>query len=228
LARRVNVYVGVSGYTARSTEALLGLADGSVRVIYNGVPDPPSTLAPPSGDGLVVGAVGRLSPEKGYHVLLEAMRDVPDGRLVLVGDGPQRAELEALARDLGLEKRVTFAGWVDPPWAARWAFDVLVLPSFSEGFGLVVVEAMLANVPVVATAVGAIPEIVAEGETGLLVAPGDPAALAQGIKHVLGDATLRADFARRARANASERFTTAKMAAEFEKLYAELSAQRCQ
>jgi glycosyltransferase involved in cell wall biosynthesis len=227
LARRVDTYVGVSRYTARSTEALLGLTDGSVRVIYNGVPDPPER-AVRSGDGLVVGAVGRLSPEKGYHVLLQAMRAVPDVRLVLLGDGPQRPELEELASHLGIAERVTFAGWIEPPWAARWAFDVLVLPSFSEGFGLVVVEAMLANVPVIATAVGAVPEIVADEETGLLVPSGDPDALAKAIERLLGDAGLRADYARRARAIASERFTTAKMAAEFETLYGELSAHRCQ
>jgi glycosyltransferase involved in cell wall biosynthesis len=228
LARRVDVYVGVSGHTARATEALLGLAPGSVRVIYNGVPDPETSHTAHSDDGPVIGAVGRLSPEKGYHVLLRALCDVPEGRLVFVGDGPQRSELEALARGLGIASRVRFEGWVEPPWTARWTFDVLVLPSFNEGFGLVVVEAMLANVPVIATAVGAIPEIVDDGQTGLLVPPGDAYSLARAIMRVLGDASLRAELTRRARTSALERFTTAKMAAEFESLYAELSAHRRQ
>ena len=228
LARRVDVYVGVSGYTARATEELLGLADGSVRVIYNGVPRPDTPGVAPSADGPVIGAVGRLSPEKGYHVLLRALVDVPVGRLVLVGDGPQRAELEALARELGIESRVRFAGWVEPPWAGRFAFDVLVLPSFNEGFGLVVVEAMLANVPVIATAVGAVPELVDDGTTGVLVPPDDAGALAAAITQILGDSALRSEMAGRARASASQRFSTAKMAAEFESLYAELSAHRCQ
>ena len=89
-------------------------------------------------------------------------------------------KLEALARELAVAGRVTFAGWAEPPWAAAWSFDVLAVPSFTEGFGLVVVEAMLAGIPVVASAVGAIPEVVHDEVTGVLVAPGDPAALGHG------------------------------------------------
>ena len=107
-------------------------------------------------------------------------------------------------------------------------FDVLVVPSFTEGFGLVVVEAMVANVAVIATAVGAVPELVDDGTTGVLVPPDDAGALAAAITHILGDSELRSEMAGRARASASRRFTTAKMAAEFESLYAELSAHRCQ
>jgi len=228
LARRVDAYVGVSKYAAASTEALLGLGDGSVRVIYNGVPAPSSVAPRGDGGGPVVGAVGRLSPEKGLDVLVRAMASLPGCRLVLVGEGPQRPALEALAAQLGVTGRVTFAGWVEAPWAAHFAFDVLAVPSFSEGFGLVAVEAMLAGTPVVATAVGAVPEVVRNGETGLLVPPGEAEPLARALGRLLADAPLRATFAERGRAVATEHFATSRMAAEFETLYATLSAHRCQ
>jgi len=228
LARRVDAYVAVSAFAARATEALLRLRPGAVRVIANGVAAP-GALAPPPDLGVpVVGAVGRLSPEKGIDVLLRAMALVPDARLVVVGEGPQRPELEALARRLGIAGRVTFAGWADPPWAATWSFDVLAVPSFTEGFGLVVVEAMLAGIPVVATAVGAIPEVVHDQVTGMLVAPGDPSALGAALRTLLGDPDRRRQLAAAARAEAALRFTTQRMASAFEALYAELASHRCQ
>jgi glycosyltransferase involved in cell wall biosynthesis len=155
-------------------------------------------------------------------VLVEALRTVPRCRLVLVGEGPERARLEELVAGLGLEDRVAFAGWVDPPWTATWAFDVLAMPSFMEGFPLVIVEAMLAGIPVVASAVGGIPEIVVEGETGLLVPPNDADALAASLRRITDDAELRTEMAARCRSVALEHFTAQTMAANFEQLYREL------
>jgi glycosyltransferase involved in cell wall biosynthesis len=127
-----------------------------------------------------------------------------------------------LARESGVGERVTFAGWTEPPWTSHWTFDVLAVPSFLEGFPLVVVEAMLAGIPVVATRVGGIPEIVVPEDTGLLVPTGDADALSQAIHRLVTDEVLRAHVIERARSVAMEQFTAATMAAAFEALYNEI------
>ena len=222
LARRIDVYVGISEFVARSTETLLGLPVGRACVIYNGV-SPPATVAPPhERREPVVGIVGRLAPEKGVDVAIRAMPDIPEGHLIVVGEGDERTHLESLADTLGIARRVTFAGWVEPPWAEHWSFDVLVAPSLNEGFSLVVLEALLAGIPVVAARVGGIPEMITDGDNGLLVPPGDPPALARAVNELLADPERRRVMAERGLATALERFTPAKMATQFEALYAQL------
>jgi glycogen synthase len=142
--------------------------------------------------------VGRLAEQKGVRTLLAAARLV-DAHVVLVGDGPERKRLEQRAPE-----RVHFVGFVPheqiPAILANG--DVLVLPSRYEELGAVLVEALWAGLPVVASRVGGVPEIVRDGETGILVPPGDPRALAAALNRVLGDEAL----AQRLRANArSER-----------------------
>ncbi len=222
LAPRVSAYVGVSGAIARTAEALLALPAGSARVIHNGADLPSSLATRDPSPAPLIGAVGRLAPEKGYGILLEALVLLPGCRLVLVGEGPERATLEERVGELGLTERVVLAGWVDPPWTAHWALDVLAVPSFTEGFPLVIVEAMLAGTPVVASRVGGIPEIVVDEETGLLVPPGDARALATALGRLVGDPELRAAIAARSREFAAQNFTSSAMAAKFEALYREL------
>ena len=215
--------------SARFAESVLDLPPGSARVIYNGMPVPSAfaPLAPPSEpDALRIGAVGRLAEQKGLPTLIEAMRSLPHCRLTLVGDGPDRPALEALVRRFSLDDRVEFAGWAAPPWTATWAFDVLAMPSINEGFPLVIVEAMLASIPVVASTVGGIPEIVVPESTGLLVPPGDPDALAQALRRLADDPQLRRDMGARCRAVAMGQFTDTAMAAQFEALYREVLAAR--
>jgi glycosyltransferase involved in cell wall biosynthesis len=220
----VRAYVCVSRDSARYAESLLGLRPGSVRVIHNGTVVTAGAAPPVPAGEVRIGAVGRLSPEKGLEVLVEALRSVPQCRLVIVGEGPERATLEELVHALGLDDRVEFAGWVDPPWTATWSFDALAMPSFMEGFPLVIVEAMLAGIPVVASAVGGIPEIVVEGETGLLVAPNDAGALADALRRIADDPELREKMAARCRSVALAQFTAQTMAANFEALYRELQS----
>lgn len=147
-------------------------------------------LAP---DEVIVGFVGRLIPQKGLTIALAAFASIvrahPQARLVIVGDGPERAALERQAQPLG--QQVRFLGWRDDAAALMPAFDVFVMPSLWEGFGLVLLEAMAACLPVVASAVSAIPEVVADGETGLLAPARDVPALARQLEVLLGDATLR-------------------------------------
>jgi glycosyltransferase involved in cell wall biosynthesis len=221
-SRRLTAHVAVGEPAAREVERLVGLAPGSVQSIPNGVPDAALEPLPRPFAGPTIGSVGRLDRQKGYDVLLHALAALPDAALVLVGDGPEREPLEALARALGLGDRVRFAGWQAEPRRHLTTFDVFALPSRFEGFPLAIVEAMLAELPVVATAVGSVPEAVREDETGLLVPPDDPAALAAALRGLLAGPSLRLRLGKAGRALALERFTAAAMARSFERLYEEI------
>jgi glycosyltransferase involved in cell wall biosynthesis len=140
-------------------------------------------------------AVARLVRQKGLDVLVRAMRAVtsrvPDARLLIAGEGPERAALERLVRNLGLEQSVSLLGHrEDVPELMRRAW-LLVHAARWEGFGLVLLEAMQEGLPVIATAVGAVPEIVVDGETGRLVAPDDDRAFADAVLAALGEQRFR-------------------------------------
>ncbi|HEX6702183.1 MAG TPA: glycosyltransferase family 4 protein [Gaiellaceae bacterium] len=221
-SKRLAAHVAVGEGAAREIEAFVGLRHGSVRSIPNGVPDVPLEPLPRPFAGPTVGSLGRLDRQKGFDVLLRALEELPEASLVLVGDGPERAALEAQASGTGLTGRVLFASWADEPRRHLTTFDVFVLPSRFEGFPLSVVEAMLAGLPVVATAVGSVSESVREEETGLLVPPEDPHALSSALDRTLKAPELRAELGRRGRELALERFTAAAMARSFEALYEEI------
>jgi glycosyltransferase involved in cell wall biosynthesis len=235
LAPAVDAYVSVSRSSATATAGALGLAAGSVRTIYNGVRAPtlpPITMGAPAtverlpGTEPVVAGTGRFSPEKGFDVLIQAMGRLPRARLVLFGDGEERSGLEALATRLGLADRVHFAGWVPSPWNAGSQIDVLAVPSRSEGFGIALVEAMLARIPVVASEVGGIPEIVEHERTGLLVPVDDALALSKAIERLLDSPQLRERLVDGAEAMASARYAPEAMAAAYEALYTEVLTDR--
>ena len=147
------------------------------------------------GERLIL-AVGRLSKEKAQADLIEAFKQVDAGnselhcKLLIVGEGPERANVETAARASGRNDRITFAGQVRNTQPFYAAADVFVLPSHSEGSPNVLLEAMAAAVPIVATAVGGVPEIVADEESALLVPPKNPQALAAAIDRVLQDSSL--------------------------------------
>jgi glycosyltransferase involved in cell wall biosynthesis len=153
--------------------------------------------------GAVVGTVARLAPQKSLDTLLAAVPAIlerhPDARVVLVGEGEERGRLEELARALGIDGVVVFAGRTDDVPAALAGFDVFALPSLFEGLCLAVIEAQAAGVPVVATPVGGIPENVANERTGLLVPLRDPPALAAAICRLLDDPALARRLATAAR-----------------------------
>jgi glycosyltransferase involved in cell wall biosynthesis len=136
---------------------------------------------------------GRLGPQKALGTLLQALVDVPGATLVVAGDGPERERLEELVRTLRLDGRVSFLGAVPRERVLRLfgAADVSVLPSAWENFPHTVVEALAVGCPVIATSVGGVPEVVQDGENGLLVAPGDSRALANAIARLLSDDALR-------------------------------------
>jgi glycosyltransferase involved in cell wall biosynthesis len=222
-ARAIDRHVGVGERTSRDVEALLGLAEGRVRTIHNGVPDEPERPRRPRlHAGPVIGAIGRLEHQKGFDTLLSALRDVDDATLVLVGEGSDRAALETLGQTLGVSDRVVWTGWSEDPRGYFGSFDVFALPSRFEGFPLVVLEALLAGSAVVAANVGDVADVVLDGETGILVEPDDPAALAEAIRRLLGDAPLRRRLGEQGRSLVLERFTADHMTVAFEALYDEL------
>ena len=224
-SRRLAAHLAVGSGAAREVERMCGLPSGTVRPVPNGVPTPvPTHPAAHRTDGPVVGAVGRLDRQKGLDVLVRAVAELPDVQLVLVGDGPERTALEQLGRDLGLGTRLHITGWVEDPRSWLAGLDVMALPSRFEGLPLVLLEAMHAGLPVVATGVGSIPDALIDRETGLLVPPDDAAALREALRALLADTAQRCSMGAAARERARHRFTTRVMAASYEKVYDEILA----
>jgi glycogen(starch) synthase len=175
-----------------------------VHVVPSGVRGPAFTAAPTGGAGIVF--VGRLHAQKGVDTLVRAAALLPGVPVTLAGDGPERAAVELLARQLGVTDRVRVTGFRphrEVPALLAGA-DVVVLPSRYEELGTALVEAMAAGRPVVASAVGGIPELVRDGVDGLLVPPGDPAALAGAIEKLLADPDLAATLGASGRARVAE------------------------
>jgi glycosyltransferase involved in cell wall biosynthesis len=221
LSRLTDRIVTITDALHRFTVDQVGVPADKVETIHyglDGVPDawgvnPPDDV-PESARVLL--AVARLTDQKGIDVAIRALAELPDDTvLVVLGEGPERATLLRLARDLGLESRAFLLGRV--PDVAAWLgrATVLVHPARWEGFGLGVLEAMLAGLPVVATNVSALPELIVDGETGVLVEPDDAAALARGIARALDRPELGAGGLERARSE----FSVGRMADRTAALY---------
>jgi glycosyltransferase involved in cell wall biosynthesis len=177
-------------------------------------------------DVLLVGMVARLAPQKGIREFLHASRLLcdrhPTVRAVLVGSGPLWEEAERLHAELGLGDRLLLVGEAPSAREIMAALDVLVVSSISEGSSVVAMEAMALSKPVAATSVGGIPEVVADGETGLLVPPGDPAALAEAVLGLLADPERAGNMGARGRARAVEHFDVRTMIARTRDLYGDV------
>lgn len=194
------------------------------RVVYNGLDlaafdlaaAEPAELPLPPGDGPVIGTVSYLIPWKGQEIFLRAAAQLleshPNWRFVVVGDPifqfrTERDRLERLADDLGIRDRVSFAGHREDIPAVMRALDLFVLPSLYEPFGRVLIEAMAARRPIVASRAGGVPEIVLDGETGVLVPPGDPEALADAIADLVIDRDKAEQLAAAGRARVEKHFS---------------------
>jgi glycosyltransferase involved in cell wall biosynthesis len=214
--------------------------NGRVRVIYNAALAPPPAGPPAERERLaalagglghpLVGVVGRLSPEKGVDLFLDACAVLARKGLafsaLVVGDGPERAHLEARSSDLGLASppRVRFLGQVHNVDVVYENLDLVVLPSRSEGLPNTLLEAMQADVPVVATAVGGVPEAVGASGAAHLVAPGSAVALAEAIERALthGDRPEAAA----ARRDVASRFSLERRLEAHVELYRDLLEER--
>lgn len=173
-------------------------------------------LALPAGDGPLIGSISYLIPWKGHEVFLRAARRMlavrPELRFVIVGEPifqwrDERDRLEGIARELGVADRVAFLGHREDVPAVLAAFDLFVMPSLFEPFGRVLIEAMAASRPVVAARAGGVPEIVLDGETGLLVPPGDDAALAEASLALLADPARSRQLGEAGRRRVAEAFS---------------------
>jgi glycosyltransferase involved in cell wall biosynthesis len=210
----------------------LGYSPAKVRTILNGVDLagwPVSKvdrqkrrmeLRLSSGD-LLVGAVGRLDRQKGFSTLIEAMSRLKKTslRCVILGEGPERPRLEALIRKHELEKHVWLYG--ERADIVTWlsAFDIDCLPSLWEGLPNTLLEAMALGLPVVASAVDGVPEVVQNGKNGVLVPPAAPAALAKALKELADDPARRAALGAAAHAAVMEKFTLTRMIDEYQDAY---------
>jgi glycosyltransferase involved in cell wall biosynthesis len=178
------------------------------------------------GDTPLLGIVGRLVPIKDHATLFRAIARLPSGapapHLVVVGDGDERPRLEQLARDLGLDKRIHFMGWRSDLETIVPEMDVVICASKNEGTPVALIEAMAAGVPVLSTDVGGVGDLVAHGTTGWLVPPSDPAAMAQAIGDLLGDAGRRARLAAAGQVVALEQHQVAGLIRRVEALYTDL------
>jgi glycosyltransferase involved in cell wall biosynthesis len=173
-------------------------------------------------DRPIVLCVARLDAQKGHTYLLAAIRNVPNAIFVLVGDGSERASLEAQAAHLCVRDRVIFLGHRDDVAELLATCDLLVLPSLYEGLPLSVLEAMAAGKPVVATSVGGTPEAVLDGETGFLVPSRDPTALVRAIQRLLTDACLRRKMGMAGRRRVQRNFSPTQMVAGVTQIYEKL------
>lgn len=170
-----------------------------------------------------LGTAGRLVPIKGIVYLIRAFavlrHEFPDIHLEIAGTGPEEAALQREVNALGVARSVTFLGWQRDmqPALARW--DIFVQPSLDEGLGMAVLEAMAACLPVIASSAGGLPELVVDGETGYVVAPADPGALAARLRELLRDVPRRWAMGAAGRARVQRDFSTDRMAAELMALY---------
>jgi len=239
---QVDAGIAASDAVNRFSVAVEGASPKKLQTIYYGLERSPDDALrqidraairaelgiPP--DAPVVGLVCRLIEQKGVSYGLEAFAraaaDVPEARLVIAGDGPLRGRLQAQARTLGVADRVHFLGWRADSLRIFAALDIFLMPSLWEGFGLVLLEAMSQRLPVVASAVSAIPEVVADGTTGLLAPPRDVPRLAAALRLLLADAPLRQHMGLLGEDRLEEYFSAGRMVDETLSLYETILARR--
>jgi glycosyltransferase involved in cell wall biosynthesis len=246
------VYADLERYCSKFTDAVVFVseADGEVgrrlrlarpakiRIVRNGIDG-----AGPGDEGFsrrsaglltslpqgapLIGTVARLHRQKGVAFLLRSAAAIlagrPEGRIIVAGGGEMEAGLRREARELGVDRRFLLLGERADASEILSRLDVFVLPSLWEGLPLVLIEAAALGKPIVATAVEGTREIVTDGETGLLVPPADPAALAAAVNRLLDDPALAARLGAQARETIPPRFTLAKMIAGYEEIYASLT-----
>lgn len=240
--RRFNHSRKVIAVSCAVHEVLLskGLPPGKVRTIYNGVPVPDADLQAGrkalrkelgfSESDVVLCSVGRFIPDKGQDILIEALARLHRERqgfgAVLVGkaQGAWYEKVRTLAEDAGIDQLIRFPGFQENVTKFLFAADLFVLPSRRESFGLVLLEASAVGLPIVASRVGGIPEVVEEGVSGILFAPENAEELASCLSALLGDEKRRRELGRKSREVFAEKFSLAAMVQKTMALYQELLA----
>jgi glycosyltransferase involved in cell wall biosynthesis len=227
--RNFNGVAAVSDAVARQLQQA-GIAENNIYTIANGIDIDRFIGAEPAWfgpagcrPGKTIGIVARLDLQKGFEYLLEAFAGItsshPDARLVIVGEGPDEAAIAAIVDRLNLRSKTAFAGQRGDMPNVYAACDIFVLPSLNEGLPMTVLEAMAAARPVIASNVGAIPTVVRNGETGLLVEPCDAAGLKAALDLLLGDPALSSRLANNGHDWVRRNFTSEGMAASYQRMY---------
>jgi len=239
-SRRVSCFLALSATLAKNLEARLTLPPGRVRAIANGVDlaeaDRALAAARPTArrqfgllpPEIAIVCVGRLHRQKGLVHLLGAfhalLQEQPTARLLLAGAGPDRAALSGTVEALRLGHFVRFLGTLADPWPLLAAADIFALPSLWEGMPNALLEAMAAGLPAVATAVGAVPEMVVDGREALVVPPGDTGALARALAELAASPARRREMGVLARQRVEGAYRVEATVAQTERLYDELLA----
>lgn len=230
LSHGVGRYIAVSRAVAAELAERFRWPAAKIAVVYNavdldrfGAPAPAGLRAQLGGEGRpLLLTAARLEPQKGLPVLLRALAEVPDAALALAGEGPELAELEALAARLEIADRVRFLGRRSDVPELLAACDAFVLPSLYEGSSLAVLEAMAARRAVISSAIAGTDELIADGVDGILVPPGDVNGLTAAMRRLLDDLELREELAERAREKAEREFSPGALAGGVEAVYSEL------
>lgn len=237
------VFIACSQSVRYSAIRNLRLPEDDVRVIYNSIDQATLVCEPHEAaalrkdqnipeNGFVFLNVGRLEPQKGQPVLLRAFQkvaaDLPNTYLAFVGEGSQTRPLAALTEELGLIERVKFLGRRTDVGACLEMSDVFVFPSLFEGLPLAPIEAMLKSLPCIVTRIEPVLELFANGDTGVVVAPGSVDELAAAMRKVQGDPELRKRLGANARIKAVENFDSSTGLHAWEQLYRELAPRRVQ
>ncbi|MBS0266752.1 MAG: glycosyltransferase [Planctomycetes bacterium] len=235
-ARFCQRFVCVSADIAAVLEQQRIVPKAKLRVLLNGIDtgriasaessaELRESLQIPAG-ARVVGTVGRLNPIKSQHLLVRAFAKLkpqfPDTHLLLVGDGPARAQIESLVSELQLADSVHLAGYQSEPQNYLKLMNVFALPSSLEGLPLVILEAWAAGLPVVATAVGGVPDLIRHGDNGYLIPRGDELALQESLTNLLKDSSLAESMGQRARQEAVSQYDLSRMAGDYATQYREL------
>lgn len=211
----------------------VGMAPEKVCVIPNGIPaaapmprEKAREMLGFSGEAILIGAAGNLRVPKGYHYLLPAFREVtlkyPDAKLLIAGEGPLKKELERFGRGMGLAGKIFFLGFLKELTPFYSGIDLFVMPSLWEGMPVALLEALSYGIPVVATRVSGIPEVVTDGAEGFLVEPANPQQIATRILELLDNPEKRVEMGMRGKARAEGDFSVEKMIDAYANLYREL------
>jgi glycosyltransferase involved in cell wall biosynthesis len=241
ISARQNLIIAISDHIAHFTVARGVRHPARVRRVYHGLEPPVTRALEREGqriraelgigpDAFLVGNVGRLAVQKGQRHLIGAMpallERVPRAHAVIAGAGDLEEFLRDLAEETGVAERVHVLGPRKDVPALMHAMDVFAMPSIWEGFGLVLLEAMAAGRPIVASRVATIPEVVLDGQTGLLVPAGDPLALAEALAQLANQPALAARMGEAGRERVRHQFSLEKMVGDTELLYRELVDER--
>jgi glycosyltransferase involved in cell wall biosynthesis len=228
LARRATRIIAISEAVRRFSIDEVGLPAEKLELVYYGLDELPKPWGPnpslpiPEDKPLLL-SVGRLTVQKGVDIAVRALKEIPEATLLVLGEGPGRAALQRLANEVGVGDRLLLAGRVGDIASFYRRADVVVHPVRWEGFGLAMLEAMLAEKPVVATRAGSAPEVVVDGQTGLITPASIPWTLAEAVNALLSRPDLARTYGAAGLERARSEFSVAKMVERTLAVYASVT-----